>query len=561
MAPNAYKKGYDNANYPTTMTNGGRWTTGFLARLPYLGLLAIVGVIACIAAAIAVLAHSNGSPIHHWAIQPTVWLAVISAIANACLHYALVEGAVIAWWRRAIHGGTIADLHNHWDVGNSLFAALLSGRRFNLVALATVMSTVALVNGPLLQRASTVADLAPRAATDLQAQIITDWPGTYSGVITGRAHQTAILTKNFVKVMQDYTNRVSIKMRYTGCDGTCSATIYGAGFGVTCTEGSVPLNLTVDVSKLGTPESNIGFYTTIFSTSFTTSPIVTDQTINMTVIYKNTTECGAFKAISKTCVLNPSMVEYPIVVSNGTVSLSPVSGVWHNDTIISSQSIPIEPAQVPTVLGGLTLAANSQFNSTASIAFGGGVSWEMVTTGPLAHVYALNDNVNCSLSFSDPTYDILSGLREIAFRHAIASSNGSNLQTVTATATGAVTAYKSNFAYLAIASVIMLAGTVVTLSIFYGWWELGRQVSLSPIETARAFNAPMLQSRNWNGDAKTLLAEVGTRKVKYGELLVVNRAPVPGHLTVPANTPIERHLEMADPSWARPPTAGASYST
>jgi Protein of unknown function (DUF3176) len=552
MAAEFYNQGNAGISDPASITAASRWKTGFLARMPYLGLAAIAGVVACIAAAIAVLASSNGRPIHQWTVQPTVWLAVIAAIANACLHYALAQGVVIAWWRKAIHGGTIADLHNHWDFGNSLLAALFSGRRFNLVAFATVMSTVVVVNGPLLQRASTITNLAPRTMTELQAQINTNWLGAYTGVISGRGHQTAILTKNFVQVMQDYTNRANIKMRYTGCDGTCSATVPGAGFGVTCSEDLVPLNLTIDIA-------HVGFYTTIFSTDFAQDPVQSDQTINMTVLYKNTTDCDESNAISRTCVLSPSTVEYPIVLSNGTVTLSPAPGVWQNDTIVSHQTIPFESGDQPTVLGGFVLGIISQFNSSASIAFGGAVSWEMVTTGPLAHIYASNDTVNCSLSFSDPTYDILAAMREIAFRHAIATSNNTNMQKVEGIVIGTVTAYKSNFIYLAIACAVMLVGAMATLSIFYGWWELGRKMSFSPIETAKAFNAPMLQSHNWNGDAKTLLAEVGTKQVRYGEVLTVNGAPLLAHVTVPAFTPVERRLEMVDPSWARLPTAGVRY--
>ncbi|KAI9868625.1 MAG: hypothetical protein M1813_004475 [Trichoglossum hirsutum] len=543
----------DNAT-PTITTIAGKRTAGIFANIPYLGLSAVAGVIACIAAAVTVLVHSNGQQIHQWSVQPTVWLAVISAIAGACLHFALVQGVTITWWRKATHGSTIADLHHCWAVGNGIFPALFAGRRFNLVALATILSTLAIVNGPLLQRASVVVNHTLQATTDLKVHINTDWQGVYSGFITGRGHQTATLTKDFVKVMQGFTNREAINMNYTGCVGSCNAVVEGAGFGVNCTDQLVPVNLTIDILTVGS-------YKTIFSTMFAHTTIGNSQAISMTVLYKNTTECGVFNAIQRTCFLTPSTVKYPIVVSNGTISLSSAPGVWENDTVVVAQKILSENSVEPTVLGGYALAATNQFNSSADMAFGGAVSWILQTTGSLPHVYITTEGINCSLSFLDPTYNILAGLREIAFRHAIAIANSTSVQTVGATITSTVTVYRSNYVYLAIASVVMLLGAAVVLAILYGWWELGRKVSFSPIEIAKAFSGPMLQSGNWISDMKTLLMEVGKRQVRYGEVLAVNGSPVPAHVMLPPNTPVERRLEMVDPSWVRLPVTGASYQT
>lgn len=50
----------------------------------------------------------------------------------------------------------------------------------------------------------------------------------------------------------------------------------------------------------------------------------------------------------------------------------------------------------------------------------------------------------------------------------------------------------------------------------YGWWQLGRKVSLNPIEMAEALNAPVLQHEDAiHKDADHLLELVGERKVKY----------------------------------------------
>src|SRR5437762_11228174 len=83
------------------------WTTGVWRRLPCLGLAALVGVILCAAASAAILVYSNQKPISRWQIQPTVWLALLSAAANVALAFALSEGVKLAWCKKAVKGGEV----------------------------------------------------------------------------------------------------------------------------------------------------------------------------------------------------------------------------------------------------------------------------------------------------------------------------------------------------------------------------------------------------------------------------------------------------------------------
>jgi hypothetical protein len=62
-------------------------------------LLALIGTIA----AILILVYSDGVPVSNWDehIQPTVWLALASALSGAFLAVAFTEGAAISYWRAA----------------------------------------------------------------------------------------------------------------------------------------------------------------------------------------------------------------------------------------------------------------------------------------------------------------------------------------------------------------------------------------------------------------------------------------------------------------------------
>jgi len=46
--------------------------------------------------------------------------------------------------------------------------------------------------------------------------------------------------------------------------------------------------------------------------------------------------------------------------------------------------------------------------------------------------------------------------------------------------------YSSRYDFLAGALVIMVISSAVVLLTFWGYWEIGRSVSLSPVETAEA---------------------------------------------------------------------------
>ncbi len=49
-----------------------------------------------------------------------------------------------------------------------------------------------------------------------------------------------------------------------------------------------------------------------------------------------------------------------------------------------------------------------------------------------------------------------------------------------------VNVFVSDFSFFAGAAVVQLFSITITLFTFYGWWRLGRDVTLSPVETAKA---------------------------------------------------------------------------
>lgn len=59
---------------------------------------------------------------------------------------------------------------------------------------------------------------------------------------------------------------------------------------------------------------------------------------------------------------------------------------------------------------------------------------------------------------------------------------------------------------------------VCVLPVYWGYWQLGRNVTLGPFEIAAAFRAPNLYHESNKPIAKLIKTEVGERQVKLGHI-------------------------------------------
>jgi hypothetical protein len=63
---------------------------------------------------------------------------------------------------------------------------------------------------------------------------------------------------------------------------------------------------------------------------------------------------------------------------------------------------------------------------------------------------------------------------------------------------------------------LSFAAVFAILPLYYGYWKLGRSVSLSPLEIARAFGAPVLDGLDGNVSAADVECARGHVYVRYG---------------------------------------------
>jgi hypothetical protein len=82
--------------------------------------------------------------------------------------------------------------------------------------------------------------------------------------------------------------------------------------------------------------------------------------------------------------------------------------------------------------------------------------------------------------------------------------------------------FHSNHHYLAVVFAIMLLVLLVVFFLLWGWWELRQCVTLSPPETAKAFDVPMMRTIGRNSAVEGILKEIGGMEVKYNDEVMVN---------------------------------------
>ena len=152
-----------------------------------------------------------------------------------------------------------------------------------------------------------------------------------------------------------------------------------------------------------------------------------------------------------------------------------------------------------------------------------------VLEGSLANQQLANSSASeYDQSFTDPMPIMLDALRDLAFRASVrAAKDNASLsdaaQDVPYTGTDERTVYVTDRRYLAAAAVISLVSVAAVAATLWGWWELGREVSGSPLEIAKAFGAPLLDGMGSNVPWDKIPKEVAREKIQYGEICRVER--------------------------------------
>jgi hypothetical protein len=248
-APSTYTN-YTEAFPPTNPTpsihQAIRTHHPFLSLLPLLGISALILALITILATAIILQRSNDRPLDDtkWHAAPDVLLSITSTIFQLALTSALAQGALIFWWTRALYPSGTHDLQRVWEHGQSLPSALLAGKHVNLLAIATILTTVcAAAVGPLLQRASTVVEAMTPTTVLLVGNVAAELPQGYSASFVTQSAKLSGLSLAFARVIAAFEQELPISLAdltgtatttTCGSDGNCSAIIEAAGMTAVC---------------------------------------------------------------------------------------------------------------------------------------------------------------------------------------------------------------------------------------------------------------------------------------------------------------------------------------
>jgi hypothetical protein len=192
-------------------------------------------------------------------------------------------------------------------------------------------------------------------------------------------------------------------------------------------------------------------------------------------------------------------------------------------------------------LGGLQLAFETYLGGNASIYFGGAVNFIPDIEGGV-YKYLLNaEDVesNCGYRWMNPlepgnqteslTQSVVSSINEIMLLTNLGIPAIWNTSSAPLAAASSFNAtmyrdtvhYSTNKWYMIGAVISNFICVLCVLPSYWGFWQLGRKVALSPFEIAAAFRSPMV---NTGGTIDDILRENGSQPVQFGRIVTGDAA-------------------------------------
>jgi len=607
-----------------------QWRTGMKARFPWTGFTALCTILLCANSSVIILLLTDGHKQQPWAkkIGPSVWLSAFNGIANICFGIAIANGVAITWWRKALRGATIKELHRSWQFSASIKDVVLYGKYFNFIALAALAAKLTIIDGILLQKAAgseygqdnaqnIIVRMYANDTMPFTASIFhqpgTDGSPDYSDVgayLPWFRDQVSVWAKD----------RGSFNVTSGLCDGTCLFNITGTGFGVDCQTEELAIDYGKEVSQAATePAAPVNDTSAeisdlerrLFEVTFQAIYGDTGQNgdysrIEMNVTFANTTQDKIdLKSCPGTltrhrCILRPATVQYPVTIEDNSQStdhkidakmyLGYNTTSWGGQTYYTDSQISVygwsypytndversdaikngdangtssaydptvhqlvdykminyknflEPDPTTTkrlsnVIGGIAAALDDELRGGGSLLFSEDQGFTLSPYGlandQLFQAVYNTTTPGCGYQYRDPLDYVIRRINMLMFSLSIAPSIDNRNMNIDPN-NGSVTVespipakqysvslhYKTDKGFMFGALASILVCVLCVLPSYWGYWQLGRDVTLGPFEIANAFRAPILDHPSVaNAGVKVLIREVGEREVKYGEMV------------------------------------------
>ena len=239
----------------------------------------------------------------------------------------------------------------------------------------------------------------------------------------------------------------------------------------------------------------------------------------------------------RNCTLFPAVVEYDVEIKDDKIALVSPSEMPHVISI-ANDSCVLDPDfyHQYMAIGGLSLYMEPYFKSNASLgrwAYGNKrrpetTNFDTFNAFSMRYFDLQPGDNECTVITRDPMDDIISSLNQLLFRAGILAASWSNItkliepglsnvhQVVQANMTRTENVFNSELQWFLAAVAIQVLTIVLILPAYWGWWTIGLELTLSPFQMAKVFNAPVLKGVNSAAGATGVVEEVGNMKLKLG---------------------------------------------
>ena len=272
----------------------------------------------------------------------------------------------------------------------------------------------------------------------------------------------------------------------------------------------------------------------------------TPYTIVVNSLVKSSTDCTGEYTITN-CTLQMARVKYPVWVRFNETG--DAMWTWYNRQQWASPShplsyyspsdvvevYPVVPETNSTIFGGIASALQSFFGSSivmhptangTTLKYNGLFAQQLPTGyypgqldqfgNPVPQPDRCNTSFTSFFGYGNPNDFMLTTIRDTLFYSSIyqAFQSQSSIQTLAQTPDWISTnEYHVLWRYWFGSLAVTLAIILFILPTFYGFWTLARKTTLSPLETARAFHAPVLREAPRHLDMNGVLKEVGKNNI------------------------------------------------
>lgn len=581
----SFKKGPDVEIAEVSSEDGIDWKPGFRQQFPWVGFAGLIIILFATSMGVAVLGLSNKKRVNDWPftrfpIQPNVLINIANQFQNLGLITFISQGLAIAWWRKAMQGSSLRTLHRNHAYSYSFFSIITSGKHFNIVALAALMTKFAIIDSTLFQKATKtiVTQQVNYKNESVTAWVETNWPAN-SGGVPGENGTIKTVDTAWAGVISAYSGKIANGKVHDSLGNNasffdcpfrqeCSGAIKALGFAFNCSTTTEDVDYGLQhQSQAGGVSTSYPLWDVTFESSWA-SDNKSYASIDLNMLYVDshagaTNDSCPGTLTRRTCEIRPAIVEYPVTVMvpskeelNGKNIVTHIK--FYTDNITLPLGTPIIEPQIDqlkfleyvdlnenfnetSTVGALTYVLNNLYSSSAYLVYRD--EWDIVLRGGQAQTMFFADSDTETFSrcyydidrpgLDDPAIEILRKVNTLSFVTSLylkgqpnvdvnnRTAAGMSSQTVLTSVTGIVEEYTTDFHYVAGALVASFATLLLVFPVYWGFWQLGRKVTLGPLEIANAFNAPITKPENvqaQHGDFDEVLQEIGKRRVKYGQL-------------------------------------------